>query len=353
MGGLPGKTMGDDHTALLKFCAAQRELTRLDDATAIERRQHGRSAATFRDLLREQMVSAHATCVPVMLGGQQRYAVLKPVLGGGNVSVTCEAVMRILRELRYDGRAGSGGGSSNSGTTAPPATLEEWAEAALRTVLTTPPSPPGGMAGATGGVAGAMGGAAATGGAAAAAAAAAAADERPKGRLSVVAKRPDGAHAPMHPGSASRIQETALSLHTATEASKALRKQNDVRRKQLRTACKETEESVAQHLQQHDPEYGTRRVKLVQGGAEATCYLRRKQSQRSSKPTVRTALPAIRQTIRMLREEANVDPSPTWDSFRWLTSPATLSRLERHVAQCLAQLHASKKKTRVVLTNVD
>ena len=312
--------MEDDHAALLKFCAAQRELTTLDDATALERRRHSRSAATFRELLREQMASAHATCVPVMLGGQQRYAVLKPAQGGASTAVTCDAIMRILRELRYEGRSDRGA--------VPPSTLEEWAEAALRTALTTPPERPNGPARE-------------------------AADARPKARLSIVTKRPVDARADVHPESASRIQETAQSLHATTEASKALRKQNDVRRKQLRATCKETEENVARHLQRHDPEYGTRRVKLVQGGAEATCYLRRKQSQRTSRPTVRTALPAVRHVIRLLREEANIDPSPTWDSFRWLTSPATLSKLERHVAESLEKLHSSTKKTRVVLTNVD
>lgn len=300
----------DEQQALLRFCAAQRELTHIDDATSVERRQHGRSATAFREMLKEQMVGARADCVPVMVGGQQKYVVLKPTLAGG-ATVTCDAVMRILRGMRYDG--------GNSGSS----TIEEWVEAALKTALTSDSSKRD-------------------------------ATEHGTHRLSIVVKKPDQAKEvrQVHPMAASRIQETVHSLHNATEAVKALRKRDDTRRKELKAVCKETEESVANHLHRHDPEHGTRRVKLVHGAAEATCYLRRKQSNRTVRPTVRTALPAIRQTIQTLREEANMDAAPTWDSFRWLTSPPTLAKIERHVAQCLQRLHNETTKTRVVLTSV-
>lgn len=291
-----------DQEALLKFCAAQRDLTRLDDATSAQRRQHARSASTFRDLLKEQMVSANASCVPVMCGGKQKYAILRRSATGSAVS--CETIMKTLRELRYDAQHAS-----------VPPTIEEWVERALRLAMTN------------------------------------GTEQRPP-TLAIVAKRPEVEPKTVHPASMSRIQETMDSLHTASEASKTLRKRDDVRRRELRAVCKEVEESVANHLTKHDPEHGTRRVRLVHGSSEATYYLRRKSTARSSRPTVRTALPAVRQTIRRLREEAGVDAHPSWDSFRWLTSPATLLKLERHVGECLRRMHTEKTTSRVVLTSV-
>lgn len=303
--------MGDNGEALLKFCAAQRELTQIDDATSLQRRQHTRGATAFRDLIKDQLASANATCVPVMCGGKQKYAVLRQAVA--TTSVTKEAVMQALRSMRYE---------MHQASTQHSKTLEEWVEGMLRTALTPPTD-------------------------------AAQPSRRRPPTLSLVVKKPDAAEpSHVHPATMSKIQETVDSLHASCEASKALRKKDEVRRKELRKACKEAEESVAKHLEAHDPEYGTRRVRLVQGKNEATCYLRRKSVNRTSRPTMRTALPAIRQIIRTLREEAGVEAPPTFNTYRWLVSPPTLAALERHIGDCLERLHTEKTSTRVVLTSV-
>lgn len=289
--------------ALVQFCTAQCELAKIDDATSIARRHHTRSASTFRDLLKEQMVAANASCVPVMCGGKQKYATLRR--GRANVTVTSEAVMAALRDAAYEM------------SRTPSTTVEEWVEQHLRTALTKE---------------------------------APAASARPS--LSIVAKRPEGPMPPVHPSSASKIQETVESLHATTETVRTLRRESEGRRKELRAISKEAEESVATHLAAHDPEHGTRRLRLVHEGKESTYYLRRKQATRTSKPTMRTALPAVRQVIRTLREEAGVDAPLTWETYRWLTSPATLAKVERHVAQCLDTLNVQKTSARVVLTGV-
>ena len=304
-----------EQDALLRFCTAQRELTRLDDATSVQRRTHSRSVATSRELLREQMTRANATCVPVMCGGKQKYAVLRTPTTTG--AVTCDAVIHMLTNLRYDDVQ-----HANRASREGKVTLEDCVDAALRSSFAEPPADA----------------------------------PRKHARLAIVTKCPEPEHRPVHPACMSRIQETADSIHAASEAAKALRSQNDTRRKELRAICRDTEERVANHLARHDPEHGTRRVRLVDGSSrgnhESTFYLRRKNVVRSSRPTVRTALPAIRQTIRKLREDAGVHEDPSWDAFRWLTSPGTLATLRRHVSECLERLSTQKTSTRVVLTAV-
>lgn len=313
--------MTDEHEALIKFCSAQRNLTQLDDATYAQRRQHLRRVSTFRDMLREQMISANAACVPIMCGGKQKYAVLRQATTCS--AVTCEAVMRFLRDLQYDA------------TQTNACTIEDWVAHRLQKALTN--------TGATTNTS--------TATANDTTRRADAPSKRPT--LSIVTKRPDVPVKQVHPVSMSRIQETVESLHSASEASKSLRKKDDERRKKLKAVTKEVESTVADHLLSHDPEHGMRRVRLVhENNQEATYHLRRKSTVRKSRPTVRTALPAIRHLLRTLREEAGIDAKPTWESYRWLTSTLTLSKVERLVDECLQRLNSEKTSTRVHLTSV-
>lgn len=299
----------DDRTALLAFCAAQRELTSLDDATAVPRKQHARAAATYRDLLRDQMADAKVACVPVVVNGKQKYVIAKPGNGGGGAPLTVEAVARALREATYDVR-----------TADATASIEEWVERTLRDALSPPPE-------ATGAAAVPM-------------------------RVAVVVKPPPEATTTVaaHPAMASRIQETVTTLAATQAAARELREHGGERRKQLKALCKKTEGTVAEHLRAHDPEHGTRRVRLVQNDVETACYLRRKCTTRARKPTLQTALPAVRKAVRALREEAGMGGQPSYDGFRWLTSAATLERLARHLKESFAALEGERTKTRVVFT---
>lgn len=297
--------MKTDEEALLQFCTAQRELVALDDATVLRRRQLTRSTTVLREALREQMVSANATCVPLQFGEKQRYAILyqpKP-----NVVVTCEHVMAALRSMTYDAVHAYKG------------TLEAAIEGAIeQTLLKADPTSNAG-----------------------------------KLRLKILDKQPsDAPLKPVHPASLSRIQEAADCLHGSSEASKALRKKHEARRKELQSTTKAVEENVAKHLVQHDPEHATRRVRLVHNNSEATFYLRRKEATRTTKPTLRTALPAIRRVVGSLRTREGIEEGPTWNSFRWLTNPLTLAKVEKAVEECLKAMHATKKNSRVVMTPV-
>ena len=322
--------LGGDQAALVKFCTARNALTALDEATAVERRRHTQRVGVYRDLLREQMVAANTTCLPVMSDGKEKYAVLRPSVPRSQQPITVESVMRHLRGLTYEMLpAGS-------------KTLEEGIEAALRLAMAGNGTADGGVAAPSGGAAAPSGGAPSVD-----------PPQRPP-KLSIVTKRPEDAK-PVHPASLASMRETVEGLVAATEAAKTLRSRDEPRRRELRAAAKETEEAVAIHLASHDPEHGTRRVRLVQPGSkapEATYYLRRRSAVRTTRPTLRTALPAIRQTIRSLREEAGVDATSSWATLRWLQAPATLAKVERLVTDSLARLHEQKQGVKVVLTNV-
>ena len=358
--------MSDDAHALLQFCAAKRELSAMDDSTSVERKKHARAASTFRGLLKDQLSSARAECVPIQYGDETRYAVLRP--RARTTAVSCEAVLRAVRALRYDASSHASG-----------ATLEEWLDAAIRRALQgegnaphssssssgahppslplppfstplsdrTPPHPSSSHAPSGAAQGGACG-----------------AEEGGKMTLSILRKLPDGAPPPRppHPSTASRIQETVNAMREASEAGAALRKRGEARRKELTLAAKQCEERVAAHLSSPDPDHGSRRVKLVPPGggggggkgreAEASYHLRRTTSTRTTRPTVRTALPLVRQVVRALREESGVAEHASWEAYRWLTSPSTLAKLERQLADGFASLSAKKRKARVVMTSL-
>ena len=357
--------MSDDAHALLQFCAAKRELSAMDDSTSVERKKHARAASTFRGLLKDQLSSARAECVPIQYGDETRYAVLRP--RARTTAVSCEAVLRAVRALRYDASSHASG-----------ATLEEWLDAAIRRALQGEANAPHSSSSSSGAPppslplppfstplsdlppsshpsshapSGAQGGACEA--------------EEGGGRqmtLSILRKLPDGAPPPRppHPSTASRIQETVNAMREASEAGAALRKRDEARRKELTLAAKQCEERVAAHLSSHDPDHGSRRVKLVPPGggggkgreAEASYHLRRTTSTRTTRPTVRTALPLVRQVVRALREESGVAEHASWEAYRWLTSPSTLAKLERQLSDGFASLSAKKTKARVVMTSL-
>ena len=299
------------HNALIRFCTAKNELTQLDDSISVQRRQNARAAGMYRDLLRDQMVNANVACVPVMCDGKQKYVLLRK--SAKIESITKDAVMQVLRNLTYDTyRASQMSTNDNS------LTLEDWVVSCLRETMTKSDD-----------------------------------CDRPHS-VSVVAKRPDDVEIKaVHPSVVSRIQEVATSMHALSESSKQLRKRDEIKRKELQAESKETEEVVAEHLVRHDPENGTQRVRLIHNGnKESTYYLKRKSATRTSRPTMRTALPAIAKLLRAIREESGIDASPSWDGCRWLTSSMTLSRVERRLDECLKSLHAEKTSTRIVLTRI-
>ena len=69
----------------------------------------------------------------------------------------------------------------------------------------------------------------------------------------------------------------------------------------------------------------------------------------SSRPPLRSALPVVRDVVRVLRESQRVDASPSWETFRWLTSDATVSHIERLVRERLNDMHGQKHTMRVLM----
>lgn len=290
--------------ALLKFCAAHHELSRIEDSTAVERRRVSRNAASLREMLREQMVAANVSCVPVTVGSKQMYARMRPP-AARTAAITPEAVMKVLKEMTFELSQQM------------PQSVEECVERALMQALTR-------------------------------------SDEAPRSRVgtvSIAAKPLEQVDRP-HPQLLSRIQETATSLGAVQATGREIRKRDEARRKELRTAQVGAEERVAADLVRHDPEHATRRVRVVAGDEEQTFILRRKTTVRHKRPTLRTALPAIRKLVRNAREASGVDATPTWQSFRWLTSPETLRKIEQQIKICLDQMNGEETKARVVLSGV-
>lgn len=335
----------DDERALLQFCAADASLRALDEAVAPERRQLSRSAAGLREVLRAQLEQASgggvaaAPCVPVEVGGRTFYAELRERRRGGGSHVTTEAVMAVLRALRYDAASVAG------------KTLEEWIEGAVAEALS------GGAPASAAAASSAPTSSPATPSASASPSTSSSPSAPPPQKYVRLSAKPpagfDAASAPQpHPEVAARLRETVASMRQTTDAAAALRKRDDARRKALKAERATHEETVAAHLAQHDPTHGLRRVQLVQGDGRAqTVYLRRKVAPpRAARPTLRSALPAIRRAVRAAREASGVGAVPTWDAVRWLTSEATLARLEAAIAEGLGALGAPKPaRARVVV----
>ena len=305
--------MASDETqsALLEFCAASQELSQIDETTCVARRAYSRTTSTLRELLREQMIASGVNCVPVSSGnasdGKPLYAVLQTTARSAPISAPL--IMRTLRELAYDPQQQM------------PPTLEEWIVQVIQRALQ-----------------------------------AAAPEGPPRAPVVALSKKPlDAAVAKtrIEPADQARVQETVEALHNASRGAKELRARNSARLKALRATTKTHEARVAEHLLQHDPTHATRRVRLVQGDVEASYCLRRKKSVRESRPTARTVLPALRNMVRTMREGADVDASPTWAGYRWLTSHDTLARLEPHIVECIERIQSKKESSRVVLTRLD
>ena len=295
-----------DEEAIVRFCAAERELAKIDEGVVVDRRRLVKNATAHREMLRDQVLATGADCVPVVCRGKQMYAhVRRRQAGGAAATVTTDRVMDVLTNgMRYEVGA------------ALPATVEEWVEARLTEALAPP------------------------------------AAEAAAPRILLNTRPPTAPTAPVHPEAMARIQEAADALGATTERSRALVAQHGDRRKQLRAAAREAEQRVAEHLATHDPRHATRRVRLVPpgGGEEVTCYLRRKESVRRARPTLRTALPAVRAVVARVREASGVDATPSWETHRWLTAPHTLRALRRELDECLARLHTEKRTTRVLLS---
>lgn len=346
-----------DQDALLRFCSADRELAALEERTAVEQRRRSRHLGNVRDLLCAQMQAANVHYLPVTIDGVEQYAVLRR--SQPRVVVTRDAVMSAIRKLDYAKDLQSSRSASG--------TLEAWVEAAVRDALaaeqgqqatkvrvsivrkrpkeTTPHA----------GLSRAMGG-----GVAAAPNIGEATETSPPGATEAPA--PSVVGMPLRPllapSTASQLNDTALSMCEAQRVQRELKRRDAPRRKELRAAKKEVEGAVASHLREHDPQNHARRLRIVMGGKDAgrantaTCYLRAQTRTRAGAPTISKALPLIRERLGALREEQGIGATLTWHSFRWLTSPPVLKRVEALVDESLRQLSAPATTSRVVLSSV-
>ena len=299
--------MGDDGT-LLKFCAARREITNIDESSAVERKRLSRSVSTCKDVLKEQLLGANAKVVPIICNGKQLYAHLRPKTS--HPALTVEAVLDVVKTMTY----------TNTSSTNTPSTLEDWVEACIRARIERPPQVES--------------------------------LDHPT-RLSITTKKPVGEECvQVHPALQSRIQETANLWYDANDAAKTLRAKHSERKKVLNEQSKAIEQSVAEHLVQHDPATGSRKIRLVTANEESTFYLRRKQTTRSTRPTARTAVPAIKKVIKTLSEQAGRVGPPGWDALRWLQSAHTLKLFEAEMRREFEKLTTSRGVTKVTLDRV-
>ena len=298
-----------DAEALRQFCAARCEMSNLKDANAVETRRISRGAAVCKDMIKRRMVAEGLDVVPIQCEDKQMYAHLKPRAGPAP-TITTDVVLEAVRAMTFDPT-----------TATPDMTIPEWVERALAARV-RPAAP---------------------------------ATDLDKRLLVITRKPPEhfDTSRPPHPLAATTIQEIANSLSDNRKSAKALRAATSERVGELKRTIARTEEAVATHLQQHDPQTHARRLRLVANGAEETVFLRRKQRVRTQRPTLRTVAPVVKRVVAQLVAQAGHDGPPTFHALRWLQSESTLALLQSRVAQCLDEMGGrTQEKVEVVLDRI-
>ena len=297
-----------DAEALRQFCAARCEMSNLKDANAVETRRISRGTAVCKDMIKRRMVAEGLDVVPIQCEDKQMYAHLKPRAGPAP-TITADVVLEAVRAMTFDPNT-------------PATTIPEWVERALAARVRPE--------------------------------ATAAATDLDKRLLVITRKPPEhfDTSRPPHPLAATTIQEIANSLSDNRKSAKALRAATSERVGELKRTIARTEEAVATHLQQHDPQTNARRLRLVANGAEETVFLRRKQRVRTQRPTLRTVAPVVKRVVAQLVAQSGHDGPPTFHALRWLQSEPTLALLQSRVAQCLEEMGGTKERVEVVLDRI-
>lgn len=342
-----------DAHALAEFCSAKLALDKIERKTAAQRQRMGASLRSTRELLRDQM--SRTSCNVVQLTserGETFYAHLKPKRPQMR-PVAVDDVMQALKALQYD-------------STRPEPDVDAWIECRVRThlerTLVVSPSSASSSAAAAASqptlsvtkrpprnafaddAKEASGNRAASVAFQTTTASTTNSSSSSKDHDDAIAAQIKEMTRRIHPLALTRIQETGQKLLSSRSAAAELRKSDDDRRKQLKQMCAQKEPIVSKQLVEFDPEYGARRLRLVDAdNKEMSVQLRsRTAPRRPARHSVRTVLPIVRKIIRKARINAGLtDASLTYQNFHWLVSSPTMRNIQ---SQLEHELQEREKK---------
>lgn len=292
--------------AILKFCGAQRELQNIREVNHVEKTRSNKSINMCRSMISKQMKTDSLDIVPIVCDGQTMFACM--VEKKSAPMITSSMIMDAISNLHFDPSEPI------------PKTIEDWIEKIISTQIakaSTESSVP------------------------------------PKKYLKILKKCPEesvNSVSRAHPSTLSKVQDIVDTMTTAKNNIKEMNKTHDDKKKNLEKKVKESEREVADHLEKFDPTHGTRKIKIVVGGEEATYFLQRKTHCRKFRPTPRTVIPAIKGIVKKLAHNSGQSGTPGWETYRWLTSAETLKILDRDISLYLDQMCGSKESTKVTFT---